>query len=64
MDFTRLLRLRVTYLLVGGFGLTIFLVMATLATTPTFLRLVWLRFGSFGNGEGYLLSLFLGVLSF
>ena len=47
----------------GGFGLTILFVMVSLAATITFLGLVWLFLGSFGNGEGYFLSMFLGLLS-
>ena len=52
--------MRVTYLEVGGFGLATSSVMATLAATITFFRLVWLCFFvGFSNGGRHLLSVFL-----
>ena len=52
--------LRVSYLLVGGFGFTTSSVMATLAALMAFLRLVRLCFFvGFGNRVRHLLSVFL-----
>ena len=51
MTSARFLRFRVTYLLVGGFVLTTFPVMATFAATMAFLRFIrFCFFVGFANG--------------